>query len=300
MMGRTHALSGLAVWAAVTIPLDIPPAGVIIGGVVCAGAAVLPDMDQHGSTVARTFGPLTRGFGWLVGKIAGGHRNGTHSALGIGLIAAVVFGASAVYTQDIVTLKIGAVITAIMVVTGLMFGLLDRTKKKRRQRAYRKTWHAFAAVSATAVGCMALAAACYRYGEDAGRVLIALVLILTFAGAIRPPKIKGWLDDAAPIPVAIALVWYHVDLSIVPYAAVLGVMVHIFGDMITHGGCPLGWPWSQTMRGPKLFTTGSKTENGILVPFLVVLFIFSFGVQIGPSISDNADRVRVWAADPHL
>ncbi|GAB3681918.1 hypothetical protein GCM10027589_51870 [Actinocorallia lasiicapitis] len=260
---------------------------------------MLPDIDHHGSHIARTFGPITRGFGWVVGKVAGGHRNGTHSALGVGLLAAVVFGASAVYTQDLVTLQIGCGITVFMLVAGLLWGLLDRGKG-RGKAAYKKPWHGFLSIMVCAVAVTGIALACYRYGEIAGTVMVGAILILVLAGAIRPLRIKGWWDDLAPIPVAIVMMYYHVDLSVLPYAAVLGVVIHITGDMITHGGCPLGWPWSQTMRGVKWFKTGSPTENRIVAPILAVVLIFSFGIQIGPTVDEGADTVRRWAADPHL
>src|SRR5687768_7981296 len=110
-MGRTHALSGAALFTAGTLALELPAEQIVLGAVVCAGAAVLPDIDHHGSNISRTFGPLTRGFGWAVGKVSGGHRNGTHSALGVALIAAVVFLSSAVHTQDEHTFWIGCAIT---------------------------------------------------------------------------------------------------------------------------------------------------------------------------------------------
>jgi membrane-bound metal-dependent hydrolase YbcI (DUF457 family) len=90
MMGRTHALSGAAAWLAATPFLgdrsllghyaaDLSPAQVAAGAVVCAGAAMLPDIDHHDGTIANTFGPITHVLCRAVGLISGGHRNGTHS-----------------------------------------------------------------------------------------------------------------------------------------------------------------------------------------------------------------------------
>jgi membrane-bound metal-dependent hydrolase YbcI (DUF457 family) len=98
MMGRTHALSGAVVWLG-AVPLlsqeqwlgsyavSLSPAQVAAGTVVCAGAAILPDIDHHNGRIANTFGPVTRVVCRWVGKAAGGHRQATHSilfALGIG------------------------------------------------------------------------------------------------------------------------------------------------------------------------------------------------------------------------
>ncbi|GIH69500.1 membrane protein [Sphaerimonospora thailandensis] len=98
-MGHSHALSGAAVWLAaapalVALPdaLGVPelaavtggvltPAELIAGTLVCAGAAMLPDLDHPHATIAQTFGPVT----WLLSKgvnvVSGGHRHATHSLL---------------------------------------------------------------------------------------------------------------------------------------------------------------------------------------------------------------------------
>lgn len=92
MMGHTHALSGAAVWLA-AVPLlsreqwwgshalSLSPAQVIAGAVVCAGAAILPDIDHQNSRIANTYGPVTRVMCRWVGKVSGGHRHATHSLL---------------------------------------------------------------------------------------------------------------------------------------------------------------------------------------------------------------------------
>lgn len=284
MMGRTHALSGAALFTAGTIPLGLPWHQVLIGAVACAGAAVLPDIDHHGSHVARTFGPLTRGFAWVVGKVAGGHRNGTHSAMGVGLLASVVFFASAVYTQDRATLWTGCVIAGAMLVVGLVIGLFS---KGRGRAAYKKPWHGFLSIMACVLVAAAIGLGTYRFGQDAGVVLVAAILVLVLAAAIRPLNIKGIWDDLSPIPITFALLWFHVDLSVLPYAIVVGVVIHICGDMITRGGCPLGWPWSQTMHGPKWFRTGDRTEKRLVFPLLAAVLLLSAGVHIGPYVIEH-------------
>ncbi len=99
-MGHTHALSGAAVWLLVAPGLAaLPAAGglagdlapmvaniltpseLIAGALVCAGAAMLPDLDHPSATIAQTFGPAT----WVLSKffnwVSGGHRHATHSLL---------------------------------------------------------------------------------------------------------------------------------------------------------------------------------------------------------------------------
>jgi membrane-bound metal-dependent hydrolase YbcI (DUF457 family) len=92
MMGQTHALSGALVWLA-SVPVlsqerllgeyavHLSPEQVLAGAVVCAGAALLPDIDHHNGRIANTFGPITGVMCKWVGKASGGHRQATHSLL---------------------------------------------------------------------------------------------------------------------------------------------------------------------------------------------------------------------------
>ena len=88
MMGASHAVSGAAAWVALTSTAPIalgahplPPQGVIIGALVTAGAALLPDADHHSATIARSGGFLTRGLAGAAGAASGGHRHGLHTAI---------------------------------------------------------------------------------------------------------------------------------------------------------------------------------------------------------------------------
>ena len=39
----------------------LTPAEFVAGAIVCAGAAMLPDLDHPSATIAQTFGPITWG-----------------------------------------------------------------------------------------------------------------------------------------------------------------------------------------------------------------------------------------------
>lgn len=88
-MGRTHAISGVATCLAVDPVLTrIAPGmaphgmvGVATAGLVCAGAALLPDLDHPSATIAHTFGPVTAVLSRVVARLSGGHRHATHSLL---------------------------------------------------------------------------------------------------------------------------------------------------------------------------------------------------------------------------
>lgn len=119
MMGASHAATGAAGWVLIAgsydVPLDwaaelfniewlpesvmlgfglipdIPDFWVFIGAFLCAGAAMWPDADQRQSTVGYAFPPLSGPLCDFVGGISGGHRNGTHSIIGVLAFAAVTW-----------------------------------------------------------------------------------------------------------------------------------------------------------------------------------------------------------------
>ena len=97
MLGRDHALLGAAAYLGVT-PLVAnaghlapqSPVELAVGTAVCAGFALLPDIDEPGSTISRKLGPISRVFSKITNEVAGGHRMATHSLMFVGL---VFFGA---------------------------------------------------------------------------------------------------------------------------------------------------------------------------------------------------------------
>jgi hypothetical protein len=60
------------------------------------GFAMLPDLDQRGSTVSDMWGPVTDVPSGAVGRLAGGHRWGTHDAI----LAPLAFGGLAMLAAD--------------------------------------------------------------------------------------------------------------------------------------------------------------------------------------------------------
>ena len=93
MLGHSHALSGLAAGAA-TLPWT-PVQGTVsqVAWVAAVGGfAMLPDLDHSGSTVSDMWGPITDVPSGAIGRLAQGHRWGTHDAV----LGPLVFGALAV------------------------------------------------------------------------------------------------------------------------------------------------------------------------------------------------------------
>lgn len=86
-MGRTHALSGAVAYLALAPMLNATAMQAGVGAVCTAGAALLPDLDHPQATATHTFGPVTQVLCWVTRRLAGGHRRGTHSLLGIMVFA---------------------------------------------------------------------------------------------------------------------------------------------------------------------------------------------------------------------
>lgn len=97
-MGRTHATSGAVAYLAVApllpswLGVHPGPVGLAVGTVAAAGAAMLPDLDHQHATVAQSLGPITKAAATVVGAVSGGHRNGTHSLLGLVAFTAAGWG----------------------------------------------------------------------------------------------------------------------------------------------------------------------------------------------------------------
>ncbi|GAA1748170.1 MULTISPECIES: metal-dependent hydrolase [Streptomonospora] len=102
MMGHSHALSGIVGWMAVVpfldgrevlgVSFDLGPGEIVAGSLVCAGAALIPDLDAKSSTITNTYGAFTRALSGIFNWMFGGHRNGTHSLLFAVLMGSVTQG----------------------------------------------------------------------------------------------------------------------------------------------------------------------------------------------------------------
>lgn len=191
-MGVRHAVSGAAAWAAVTatvpytLGLDPMPARtVVIGSLVTAGAALLPDADHHNGTIARSAGLLSQGVARAAEAASGGHRHGTHSAL-------------AVVGFSVATSTLGR-------------------------------WEA----TVPAFGTIPV-----------GATLVLLALVAFAAKALRIARggtVTLWVGAASLV---VALLHFAPDqLTWLPLSVMVGVIVHLIGDMLTVGGVPLLWPW---------------------------------------------------------
>ncbi|OFX22917.1 MAG: hypothetical protein A2V77_21010 [Anaeromyxobacter sp. RBG_16_69_14] len=84
-----------AVAAAAALPekvigIHLGTTDILLGAFLCAGAALLPDLDHPSGTIAHFLGPVSHYFCRLVCWASGGHRHATHSLL----FVALTFGGS--------------------------------------------------------------------------------------------------------------------------------------------------------------------------------------------------------------
>jgi membrane-bound metal-dependent hydrolase YbcI (DUF457 family) len=211
VMGPSHALSGAAAWLAGSWALDHfagygqSPLAVAVGTVVCAGGALLPDLDlsgkvtrnQGGATVARTFGVFSLFVAEVIEKISlgvytatrlrkdprrtNGHRTFTHTLPFAGLVG---WGTTALAAHQ----GKWAVVGIVFFMAGLALrGLFD------------------------------------SWAERSGWLIVSIcagtVAIITAA------KLPG--DRGYPL---------------LGFAVAAGCLVHLLGDMITRNGVPILWP----------------------------------------------------------
>ncbi|MBM7770185.1 membrane-bound metal-dependent hydrolase YbcI (DUF457 family) [Actinokineospora baliensis] len=248
--GPTHAMSGLAAWAAVTALAEgtaigsLSAKGWLVGAVLATGAALLPDLDHPESTVSSTFGPVTQAASKIFNTISrgiykvtrtkrdskreGGHRGFTHTLV-FALIATVVT------TAIIQTSRSWALPVLMFFFSGL---------------AVRGIMHKW----------------CPR--NDA-LWITGTALLLTYA-------CLKWTDqttaDAAACGVAVGI----------------GCIAHYLGDAITEQGCPILWPvpiaWKTwyPVAPPKFLRmrTGGRVEMALVGPALTVVAVWMSAVAL--------------------
>ena len=94
MMGRHHALSGALVWFGVVgvgLGEVSHPGEAIAAAAACGAAAMLPDIDEPGSTVAHSLGYISDGVSKITNEVCGGHRKASHSLIGVAVVTGLAW-----------------------------------------------------------------------------------------------------------------------------------------------------------------------------------------------------------------
>jgi hypothetical protein len=82
-LGHTHAISGAVTGLAAGVVLHQGTDGLLALSSFGACFATLPDLDSTGACAARSLGFVSEGFACAIEHVSGGHRHGTHSAVGV-------------------------------------------------------------------------------------------------------------------------------------------------------------------------------------------------------------------------
>jgi membrane-bound metal-dependent hydrolase YbcI (DUF457 family) len=271
MMGPSHALSGAAGWLAGSWALDHivgygqSPLVVAVGTAVCAGGALLPDLDlsgrvtrnRGGATVARTFGVFSLFLAEVIEKVSlsvytatrlsrdphrdNGHRTLTHTLPFAGLVGWGTTALCAHYGK-------WAVVGVVFVMAGLALrGLFD------------------------------------EWAERAGWLIVT-----SCAGVIAAVT-------AAKLP-------GHRGYPLLGLAVGVGCVIHLLGDMITKNGVPILWPIPLRRRMWRMIgvpdgvavKAGGPAEVFVLrMLFTIVSLLAAFGM-FGPQLLPHLD-LDVWA-----
>ena len=261
MMGPSHALSGAAAWLAGSWALDAfagygqSPLAVAVGATVCAGGALLPDLDlsgkvtrnQGGATVARTFGVFSLFAAEVIEKVSlgiytatrlskdphrnNGHRTFTHTLPFAALVGWGTTALAAHYGK-------WAVVGIIFFMAGLALrGLFD------------------------------------EWAERAGWVIVTLCsAVIAWFTAANLPGDRGY--------------------PMLGFAVGVGCVVHLLGDIITSAGVPILWPLPTGRRMWRMVgvpngmavRVGGKTETVVLRTVFTVIALLSIAAMFAPGL----------------
>jgi membrane-bound metal-dependent hydrolase YbcI (DUF457 family) len=255
MMGPSHALSGAAAWLAGSLAADHfwhfhqTPVQLAVGTAMCAGGALLPDLDlsgrvttdQGGATVAHTFGVVSLFLAEVIEKVSlgiydltraredphrhNGHRTFTHT---------------------------------LPFTVGVGFGVFELCLHFGKWAVLGVLFFTFA---------MALRGLFEKWAKRAGWVIVTLVAAgATFGAYELLPSGRGY--------------------PVLGIALGVGGVVHLLGDMLTSHGCPVLWP---IPTGRKMWrcigvphaiavTVGGKVEVFVL---RTLFFLVALGAGAG-------------------
>lgn len=265
MMGPSHALSGAAVWLTGSWALNHfagyhqHPVAIAVGTAMCAGGALLPDMDlsgrvttdQGGATVAHTFGVASLFVAEVIEKLSlgiydltkmrrdprrdNGHRTLTHT---------------------------------LPFTVGVGFGVFELCLHFGKWAVLGVLFFTFA---------MALRGMFQKWAQRAGWLLVTLAAVAATVGAYeRLPAGRGY--------------------PVLGLAIGVGALVHILGDMLTSHGCPIFWPIPTGGRRmwrcvglPDSFSVkvGGKVEVYVLRTLFWAVSLLAAGGLLAPTMIDR-------------
>jgi membrane-bound metal-dependent hydrolase YbcI (DUF457 family) len=211
MMGPSHALSGAAAWLAGSFALSHfghyhqTPALIAVGTAMCAGGALLPDLDmsgrvtrdEGGATVAHTFGVASLFLAEVIEKMSLGIYNLTRTRRDPHL-----HNGHRTFTHTL------------PFVAGTGVGIFELCLHYGKPAVLGVLFVTFA---------MALRGLFPKWSKRSGWVVVTVAAVCATVWASKT------LADGRGYP-------------ILGLAIGAGTLVHLFGDMLTSHGCPVLWP----------------------------------------------------------
>lgn len=283
-MGASHAMSAAALWLSGTIAYTnitgdaIPMPVVAMSTVICAGAALWPDLDQHNSTVVRSFGIFGKGTHEVINNASLAVYNGTKTKYDgnrdNGHRTLMHTTPMAIFTALIVSL--GSMMGGIVNIFGKDFswgqlfslfimwiffhlalgGLFgSQIYKARKKFDYKLASNK----DNTFMGAIAQTIYKNRKTIEPYAMLTASAIVTIIVGALLPSGTNyGWLGIAVGA----------------------GMLIHCLGDLITKMGIPALWPFK--VHGKRWYdvalpsfmrmTTGGGVEKVLLSVFTITVF----------------------------
>ena len=218
------------------------------------------------------------------------HLSGPH------LAAAVTLGAGAAVLPDI-DHPDSTVSRTFGFLTEVFAWTVARVSGGHRHGTHSLAGVAFFTAAAIAAGWYQLHGGRAHPGLSWALLPAAVFLALLYSAALRALRIGGHFADLLGLAAAAATCLTGADLAqvsaarlpLLGAAAALGCTVHIAGDCLTHGGCPLLWPVNvrdfHLMPGPLQFTTGRIAERWVVSPLLLAVLAVAIMHDTGGTVS---------------
>lgn len=247
MMARGHALSGAALGlvgcqVAQLSGATVTPVTAFTASAICAGAALLPDLDHPEASIARTFGPISYRLSRITNatsaaiyastrtardeKRDGGHRGITHTIL-FALFAGGLSGALALWWPGLMLILFTMLAFALRALIGmrqlnrffdwLACKLTGVSRRSRSRRLGARFWRWF-----------------LRHDQAWITLMILAALASWWAATTLPQGTASW--------------W-------VGGAVAVGCWAHCLGDSMTRSGC--SWLYPVKIRGRRWYSIGT-------------------------------------------
>jgi membrane-bound metal-dependent hydrolase YbcI (DUF457 family) len=263
-MARVHALGGGVGWLVLAPPAaallwrPLTPAELAAGTLVSAGAGMINDLDHEDALIATTLGPVTRLAARGLGRLAGGHRWGTHTLL---FCAAAGFASQA--------------LTATAELVAILLGLLPDGPTVQLAVTVAR-WVSSHAQLLDVMVCYALGLRAIGIARpDSGvrlrwPAVAATAAALTWATTVFVPGTWLWVGPAIAT----------------------GSLLHVLADMLTPGGVPLLLPWSRRRFAfPIIDEVNNWQEHKLIAPLLTAALLALVWVQF-PALHGLLEAVR--------